>query len=328
MKWTLRILTGLVSVVGLIVIANLSIWAAAPLDAERKLISHRGVHQTYHREGLTSQTCTAERIDAPTHAFLENTIASAQAAFDYGADIVEIDIHLTTDQQFAVWHDWTLDCRTNAQGVTRSYSMDDLKIVDIGYGYTADGGTTYPFRGKGLGMMPELAELFKETSNGQFLINFKSDDVQEAELLSQRLQQNPTWRDRIWSAYGGDQPSIRASELIPKLNGFGRKAVRSCLITYIGLGWTGHVPETCQNTKIMVPINFAPLLWGWPNRFLERMRDANSEVIIIGPVSITETGTTGIDTIEQFQAIPAQFDGYVWTNKIEIIGPHAAQLTQ
>ena len=35
-----------------------------------------------------------------------------RAAFAAGADIVELDIHPTTDGQFAVFHDWTLDCRT------------------------------------------------------------------------------------------------------------------------------------------------------------------------------------------------------------------------
>ncbi len=80
-----------------------------------KYIAHRGVHQTYHRNNLTNETCTAERIDAPSHTFLENTIASMQAAFEAGADIVELDVHPTTDNKLAVFHDWTVDCRTNAQ---------------------------------------------------------------------------------------------------------------------------------------------------------------------------------------------------------------------
>ena len=37
-----------------------------------------------------------------------------RAAFAAGADIVEFDVHPTSDGQFAVFHDWTLDCRTAA----------------------------------------------------------------------------------------------------------------------------------------------------------------------------------------------------------------------
>jgi glycerophosphoryl diester phosphodiesterase len=46
---------------------------AAGAPAAFELIAHRGVHQTFHSEGLTNETCTAERIDAPRHAYLENT---------------------------------------------------------------------------------------------------------------------------------------------------------------------------------------------------------------------------------------------------------------
>jgi glycerophosphoryl diester phosphodiesterase len=73
-----------------------------------------------------------------------------RAAFNKGADMVEFDVQPTTDGQFAVFHDWTLNCRTNGAGVTRDHTMKELKALDVGYGYTADGGKTYPFRGKGV----------------------------------------------------------------------------------------------------------------------------------------------------------------------------------
>ncbi len=78
--------------------------------------------------------------------YLENTIRSMRAGFEAGADIVEIDVHHTTDNEFAVFHDWTLDCRTNGHGVTRGHTMAELKRFDIGYGYTSDSGKTFPFR--------------------------------------------------------------------------------------------------------------------------------------------------------------------------------------
>ena len=62
-----------------------------------------------------------------------------QAAFDYGADVVEFDIHPTTDGRFVVFHDRRLDCKTNGQGLTRSHAIKELKALDIGYGYTFDG---------------------------------------------------------------------------------------------------------------------------------------------------------------------------------------------
>jgi len=53
-----------------------------------------------------------------------------QAAFAAGADIVEFDIHPTTDGHFAVFHDWTLDWRTDGRGVTRERTLAELKALD------------------------------------------------------------------------------------------------------------------------------------------------------------------------------------------------------
>ncbi len=88
------------------------------------LMAHRGLAQTFHTEDLKNDTCTAERIFDPEHPYLENTIPSMQAAFDTGADEVEFDIHITKDDQFAVFHDWTLDCRTNVKGQSKDYTMN------------------------------------------------------------------------------------------------------------------------------------------------------------------------------------------------------------
>lgn len=57
------------------------------------LLAHRGMAQTFLIEGIASDTCTAERIYEPVHPYLENTIPSMEAAFEAGADIVELDIH-------------------------------------------------------------------------------------------------------------------------------------------------------------------------------------------------------------------------------------------
>ena len=77
-------------------------------------------------------------------------------------------------------HDWTVDCRTQGSGDTRSHDMAYLKTLDIGYGYTADGGATFPFRGKGVGQMPELKEVLTALPQGRFLVNYKSNEEREA----------------------------------------------------------------------------------------------------------------------------------------------------
>ncbi len=300
---------------------NASWLADAPETPQRLLISHRGVHQTHHRQDLTAETCTAERIYPPQHAFIENTLPSMKAAFEAGADVVELDVHPTTDGLFAVMHDWTLDCRTDGSGVTRTHDMATLKKLDVGYGYTADGGKSFPLRGRGVGMMPSLRDVFEQFPEGRFLVNFKSRDAKEGQQLAGMLAANPQWRDRVLAVYGGDEPVVEAKRQIADLPGYGKKGAMKCLGLYAALGWSGYVPAECRDTLVPVPANFAPWLWGWPNRFQARMREVGSRIILLGPASLDDPGSTGIDSLDQLELIPPDFSGYVWTNRIETIGP-------
>ena len=67
-------------------------WLADPLDGRTQLLAHRALGQQFSREGLDATTCTARRMLAPEHEYLENTIRSMRAAFAYGADIVELGV--------------------------------------------------------------------------------------------------------------------------------------------------------------------------------------------------------------------------------------------
>lgn len=155
-------------------------WLVPQLNDGREILAHRGIHQIFDPIGVTDKTCTASRIDTPIHNYIENTLPSIRAAIDLGADIIEFDVHPTTDGEFVVFHDWGLECRTNGTGVVREQSSRYLKSLDIGYGYTSDGGKTYPFRGKYIGAMPKLGEVLSEFPENKFMINIKSRNITEA----------------------------------------------------------------------------------------------------------------------------------------------------
>lgn len=306
-------------VVGVIVY-NSSWFASPDANARVRLIAHRGVHQVYERENLSYQDCTASRIYPPTHALIENTPASMAAAFAAGADVIELDVHPTTDGQFAVFHDWDLDCRTDGSGATRDHDMAYLRTLDIGFDYTADNGETYPLRGKGLGLMPSYADIMTAFPTGKFLVHIKSRDETEGDLLAALLAEHPEWRESTWGVYGADGPTTRARSLIAGLNGFGMSSVKSCLMSYLALGWTGYMPETCRDTLVPVPINFAWAVWGWPHRFTERLAAVGSQAVLVGPLNGSDP-MGGINDLETLAAVPDRFNGYVWTDRIEMIGP-------
>lgn len=309
-------------IVGALYLANASLFAAP--SGELTVLSHRGVTQRFSHVDLDNETCTATRIYPPTHGHLENTLPSMRAAFAAGADMVEIDIHPTTDGEFAVFHDWTIDCRTNGQGVTREQTMAYLRTLDVGYGYTADGGRTFPFRGKGVGMMPTLREVLAAFPSERFLINFKGGDPAEADALVGYLRATPdAGMERL--AYYGASPADRVRELVPEARTLSRRGLMRCGLNYILTGWYGNAPAQCRDTIIFVPANLGWLLWGWPNRFLERMQAANTEVYVVAPLKIGERpGLNGIDDAATFAgSVRRDWRGGVATDAIEVIGPLA-----
>ncbi|WP_442859457.1 glycerophosphodiester phosphodiesterase family protein [Bosea sp. Tri-49] len=299
-------------------VQNTSLLAPATTDRP-VLLAHRGLAQTYPPGGVTDTTCTASRINPPEHPYLENTLASMEAAFAAGADIVELDIHPTTDGQFAVIHDWTLECRTNGAGVAREKTLPELKALDIGHGYTADSGKTYPFRGKGVGLMPSLDEVLARFPDRRLLINVKSNDPREGELLAERLLKLPPAQLALLMAYGGDRPIAALRERIPTLRTMSKAAEKRCLIHHLALGWAGVTPQSCERQLLLIPSNYTRWIWGWPARFTARMRAAGSEVIVAGPL-VGGDGSAGIDRAEDLAALKRPIPG-IWTNRIDRIAP-------
>lgn len=310
-------------VIGAVVLFNAPFWGQP--EGALMLLAHRGVHQDFPREGLENDTCTAARIYPPTHDFIENTLPSMQAAFDAGADMIEIDVHPTTDGDFAVFHDWTLDCRTDGHGVTRQQSMAYLRTLDLGYGYTADGGQTFPLRGKGVGMMPNLAEVLAAFPGRRFLINFKSNDPAEGKAMRAYLDARPE-ADVSRLAFFGAAPAERLRALHPEWRIAGRGLLKTCARDYVLTGWLGLTPESCRNTILFVPVNYGWVAWGYPDLLLQRFERANSDVMIVGPLeSGGRAGLGGVDDAEAFAAVPRGWRGGVATDRIEIVGPLAVE---
>lgn len=294
-------------------------WLAPVPSGKPLLLAHRGVYQRYDRTGLTTRTCTASRILPPVNPYLENTLPSMKASLAAGADVIEIDVHPTTDGEFAVFHDWTVDCRTEGHGVTREHTMAELKQLDIGYGYTADNGRTFPFRGRFKGMMPSLQETLTAFPDARFLINVKSNDPTEADKLVAYLKGRGLMSDRL-SVYGGDRPMARFAVIAPQLHAFGKATVKACGFSYLAMGWSGYMPKACRNTVLFLPQNLTWLAWGYPNRIQDRFARAGSYIYLLGPQT-SMNGLQGLVSTKDVAKVPASWRMGVMTDEIEVVGP-------
>ncbi len=84
-----------------------------PIDIElshgTKLIAHRGL------SGL-----------AP-----ENTVEAFKLAGEYSYYGIECDIHVTKDQEFVVFHDFSLERMTNSKGLIKNLTLEEIKKLRI-----------------------------------------------------------------------------------------------------------------------------------------------------------------------------------------------------
>ncbi|MEV0643735.1 glycerophosphodiester phosphodiesterase family protein [Phytomonospora sp. NPDC050363] len=296
---------------------NTNLFAGEPTE-DPGVLAHRGMAQTFDESAVGPQDCTAQLIDPPVHGYLENTVAGIRAAFDAGADQVEFDVHWTADGQFAVFHDWELDCRTDGTGTTRDHTMDELRLLDVGHGYTADGGATFPFRGKGIGLMPTLTEVLDTFPGRSLLVNIKSDDAAEGQALAAHLATLAADRRAELAVYGGDAPIAAIRGLLPDLRVMSKETITDCLLAYEAMSWTGVVPDTCANTQLHIPEGHAPWLWGWTERFAERMGSVGTTIALVaGSGGFSE----GFDTAADLDRVPEGFTGLVWTNRVDTVAP-------
>lgn len=62
----------------------------------------------------------------------ENTLEAFRAAYRQGADGIELDVQLSSDDQVVVIHDAILGRTTNGRGLVRSHTLGELKKLSAG----------------------------------------------------------------------------------------------------------------------------------------------------------------------------------------------------
>jgi glycerophosphoryl diester phosphodiesterase len=104
----------------------------------------------------------------------ENTMHAFSHAVEMGVDVLEMDMHSTSDGVLVVIHDDTLERTTNGAGRVHSLTLAQLKALDAGHRWTPDHGQSFPFRGRGL-TIPTLQEVFEAFPQMRFNIDIKQE---------------------------------------------------------------------------------------------------------------------------------------------------------
>lgn len=319
-KWLMRL--GFFAALAFLVLTVINAsWLADVPRGKVKLIAHRGIAQVFDSTGVKRDTCTATRIETPYHPYIENTALSAKRAGELGASMIEVDIAPTKDGALVAFHDWTLDCRTDGSGPVREATLEELTALDAAYGYTADGGKTFPLRGKGHTIQPLDRWMRSIPFRAEVMFNFKSGDPREADMLAAALNEFGRDPEEEGDAfYGHPAPVARIRELYPQAWAWSTEAAKQCSSDYVLTGWTGLIPDSCEGGTMIIPINRQWMFWGWPNKLIERMESVGARIIVTGDHANGEPNT-GLTLPEQLGDIPRSFNGYVWVEDIWTIGP-------
>jgi glycerophosphoryl diester phosphodiesterase len=108
-----------------------------------------------------------------------NTMLAFRHAVDLGADVLDTDMHMTSDGALVLMHDETVDRTTDGAGAIRDLTLAQLKRLDAGYRFSLDDGRTFPYRGQGYAVAT-LEELFQAFPDKRFGVEIKQTPPQIA----------------------------------------------------------------------------------------------------------------------------------------------------
>jgi glycerophosphoryl diester phosphodiesterase len=74
----------------------------------------------------------------------ENTMLAFNMAADYGADMIELDVHMSRDGRLVVIHDDTVDRTSDGSGYVKELTLEELRELDFGHGRTFSGPLPIP----------------------------------------------------------------------------------------------------------------------------------------------------------------------------------------
>ena len=126
---------------------------------------------------------------AGSELYPTDTLYALEQYAHMGADILEMDVHMTVDGHIILIHDDTVDRTTDGTGDVREMTLAELQSLDAGYYWTKDDGETYPLRGQGI-KIPTLEEVLQTFPDYPMIIEIKQDNPSMEQDLCNLLREH------------------------------------------------------------------------------------------------------------------------------------------
>jgi len=139
----------------------------------------------------------------------EETIPAYQDAVAVGVDVLEMDLHATSDGVIVLMHDSDVERTTDGEGAIKEMTFAELRELDAGYDFTTDGGETYPYRGQGV-VVPSLEEVLDAYGDLYFIMELKQASPSIVDAVLELLERKGvTERVILASATDGTIEEVR-----------------------------------------------------------------------------------------------------------------------
>jgi glycerophosphoryl diester phosphodiesterase len=189
-----------------------------------------------------------------------DTMFAFQNAADLGADVLEMDAHISKDGVLVLMHDETVDRTTDGTGEIESMTLDELKKLDAGYDWSDDDGTTFPFRGQGVAV-PTLEEVFTAFPDMRMTIEIKKTNVSIAKPFCELIREY-NMQDKVLIASFHDHRLAEFRETCPEVATSSAKNETTAFVLltkpffgsfYSPKFFSLQVPEESSGITVMTP---------------------------------------------------------------------------
>jgi glycerophosphoryl diester phosphodiesterase len=116
-----------------------------------------------------------------------NTMIAFRHSAGLGADVLDTDMHMTSDGELVLLHDETVDRTSDGSGAVSDLTIAELRELDFAYRFSTDGGETFPYRGQGHSIVT-VDELFADLEGIRFGIEIKQTVAEAATKLCEVIE--------------------------------------------------------------------------------------------------------------------------------------------
>jgi glycerophosphoryl diester phosphodiesterase len=201
-------------------------------------------------------------LKAPIHSahrggaglYPENTMHAFRAAVsEHRTDLLELDVHASSDGVVVVAHDATLDRCTDGRGELKALSFAELSALDAAFKFSTDVGVTFPLRGQGV-KIPRFEDVLEAFPGLHINVEVKAE---EAVAPFVELVKRTGSVERLCMGSEHDAIAARLVELLPDGCFF---YPRDALVAFV-IGFKGgQLVDDPRYTVLDMPYRFQDLV--------------------------------------------------------------------